>query len=355
MSFDIKKILPRPERVKSNFYNTYVVIALLCVVLAIVQTILAVLFYSQDYSKLALYSGVCVLIAGLIFNVNSRGRHLQAVLILQTTIYLFVVMYIYNLGWSAGFQYYFIVGIGILMLYPHPKIRLPILGALILLLTFIFLYLFKFQAVYSNVEFNYTLNLFNAICAMLALGLTNFYFRTNIVSLLKVLNISANTDLLTGLLNRRRMNMELQRHCKMSERYEQCNSLILVDIDHFKSINDTYGHSAGDSVLKDVSAIMYASIREADHIARWGGEEFLILAPFTHCKDAGLAAEKLRKKIAEHTFYVKEKPLKLTITAGVAELCAGQSIQDALTRADKLLYQAKDLGRNKVMVQSVPI
>jgi diguanylate cyclase (GGDEF)-like protein len=135
--------------------------------------------------------------------------------------------------------------------------------------------------------------------------------------------------------------MEMAR----SERYQSPLSLILFDIDHFKSVNDTYGHSAGDNVLKRLAKRVQANIRETDIFARWGGEEFVILAPGLFIMEAVQFAEKLRRNIEELDF---TKPQKITLSFGVAAFKKGDSSTILINRADEALYRAKENGRNQV-------
>jgi diguanylate cyclase (GGDEF)-like protein len=133
---------------------------------------------------------------------------------------------------------------------------------------------------------------------------------------------------------------------------DHSNSLILIDIDHFKDINDTYGHSAGDAVLKQFAQILKKRLRESDLISRWGGEEFLILAPFTDITNASQLAETLRKSVEEAVFTYEKQTIDIKITAGVTELISSKPIVESLKRVDKLLYQGKTDGRNRVVTRA---
>ena len=161
----------------------------------------------------------------------------------------------------------------------------------------------------------------------------------------KELEILSTTDKLTGLLNRRKMEKELNKELKRAKRYNQTFSLILIDIDFFKKINDTLGHQAGDILLIEISRLMRNTLRSSDLIARWGGEEFLVLCPNSNLTEAANLAERLRYFVENYDFSVGEK---VTISAGVAEY-KGQSLDDLINEADKNLYIAKRSGRNKVV------
>ncbi len=161
----------------------------------------------------------------------------------------------------------------------------------------------------------------------------------------KLLETQATTDALTGIYNRIKLNRSLTMEIARSERYQSPLSLIIFDIDHFKKVNDTYGHSAGDNVLKCLAKLIETNIRETDIFARWGGEEFLILAPGLSMVEAVKFADKLRNKIEEFDF---KNPQKITSSFGVASYKKGDSSTPLINRADAALYRAKESGRNQV-------
>jgi diguanylate cyclase (GGDEF)-like protein len=155
----------------------------------------------------------------------------------------------------------------------------------------------------------------------------------------------ANTDALTGLWNRIKFEEVAQQEINRSHRYAHPLSLLFVDIDHFKPINDEHGHITGDRVLVATSGLLRQQLRESDYLCRWGGEEFLILLTHTGPDKALEVAEKLRKKIAAAELIGDRK---LTVSIGVAELRRGDALSRLLSRADRGLYMAKSAGRNRV-------
>jgi diguanylate cyclase (GGDEF)-like protein len=157
---------------------------------------------------------------------------------------------------------------------------------------------------------------------------------------------TALSDALTGLPNRLCFQSHLTREIRRAERYGCRLSLILLDIDLFKKVNDTYGHQAGDEVLVELARIALSEMRESDICARWGGEEFVVLLSDTPLDGATVAAERLRKAIAERRFSVAGT---LTCSFGVSELRPEDSDTTLVARADKALYQAKESGRNRVV------
>ncbi len=166
------------------------------------------------------------------------------------------------------------------------------------------------------------------------------------------LRYQATHDVLTGLYNRRFVTEQLEQQVSQAIRYGMVCSLILIDLDHFKHVNDTYGHAAGDLVLQSIAKKLRGSARSSDVIGRWGGEEFLVVLPHTHVKDATVAANQWLKRVQEEPICLPDgQILHVSFSAGVGSLCAdkGKTVQtcidDTLEMTDRLLYQAKRKGR----------
>lgn len=155
------------------------------------------------------------------------------------------------------------------------------------------------------------------------------------------------TDPLTGLFNRRHMNQRLREEEARAARTQVPFSVISVDIDHFKRINDTAGHDAGDHVLRDLAQLLRDMVRTQDIVARWGGEEFLVVLPQTPLEGAFEVAERLRRAAEATLARGLEGIDTITLTAGAAEYAS--SVPDCLKLADVALYQGKAAGRNRVV------
>ncbi|RMF08086.1 MAG: PleD family two-component system response regulator [Alphaproteobacteria bacterium] len=163
----------------------------------------------------------------------------------------------------------------------------------------------------------------------------------------------AMTDAVTGLYNRHFMSSHLEALMSAAHKEKKPISLLMLDIDYFKQVNDEYGHSAGDEVLREFGKRIARNIRGVDLAARFGGEEFVVIMPDTDLDYARTVAERLRSEIEGHPFTVPgvATPISVTISAGVATLQAGAgSAQSLIDRADKALYEAKNNGRNQVVV-----
>jgi len=161
------------------------------------------------------------------------------------------------------------------------------------------------------------------------------------------------TDPVTGLGNRRHGEHELGQLVVRSSRHGHPLGLVLVDVDGFKSINDTHGHDAGDRALREVAKRMAACLRGSDTLARWGGEEFIVLLPDTEAAGVGQTAERLRRAVAADPFPVGGAAIELTISVGWADW-RGEDPGEFVLRADRALSEAKTAGRNAVRPEPAP-
>lgn len=159
------------------------------------------------------------------------------------------------------------------------------------------------------------------------------------------------TDALTGAYNRRHMDTEVGEAVERFTRYGTASSVLLVDIDHFKRVNDEFGHAAGDRALKEIAATMRQLLRKLDLVFRIGGEEFLVLLPDVKRGGAAEAAEKLRREVASVQFLPGSK---ITVSIGVGEIASGETRDQWIRRIDRALYDAKDSGRDRVVIAEAP-
>ncbi|MDN3919667.1 GGDEF domain-containing protein [Roseateles violae] len=174
--------------------------------------------------------------------------------------------------------------------------------------------------------------------------------RQELAEALQKIQALATRDELTGLLNRRHMQTLLEQERQRRLRSGQAFCLALIDIDHFKQINDGHGHGAGDAALREFASAAQQAIRGTDVLARWGGEEFVLLLTDTSMPPAQAAVERLRERIAALVVIQAGRALNLTISAGLTESLPQENLAQTLERADKLLYRAKAEGRNRVVV-----
>jgi diguanylate cyclase (GGDEF)-like protein len=162
----------------------------------------------------------------------------------------------------------------------------------------------------------------------------------------------ADTDALTGLLNRRAFNVFAEDAYQHFRRYKRGVAVLMIDIDYFKRINDTWGHAAGDEVIKAVGAQVGAAIRTTDKLARFGGEEFVVMLREVDPPTAWSLAERMRRQIADTPVDYRGSPVHVTVSIGVAIVSmSDRDTGDAVERADRALYGAKAMGRNRVVAE----
>jgi diguanylate cyclase (GGDEF)-like protein len=188
-----------------------------------------------------------------------------------------------------------------------------------------------------------------AMAEQVALALANLRLRETLKS-------QSIRDPLTGLFNRRFLEESLERECRRAARADRALSLLMLDVDHFKTFNDTFGHDAGDAVLREVGAVLRTFFRGEDVACRYGGEEFALLLADTPSEGAAQRADRLRHHVERLSLTFRRRPLgPLTISVGIASLPSHASTAESLLRlADQALYRAKHEGRNRVVVAQIP-
>ncbi len=177
---------------------------------------------------------------------------------------------------------------------------------------------------------------------------------SNSKELEKKLRDFAEHDALTGIMNRRMIENALKKDIERASRYNTPLSLLMMDIDHFKKVNDTFGHDIGDLVLKHLTSISKSNLREVDSFGRWGGEEFVVLLPEIDLKDVRVVAEKLRASIEKNPLIINDNE-KVSYTISIGGVVFSKSIESWETffkLADNALYQAKEQGRNQVCIST---
>jgi diguanylate cyclase (GGDEF)-like protein len=280
---------------------------------------------------------------------NRRGRSTTAMWMLTLEVSAHAVLAVTTLGWSSGFQYYLIPLIPFMMFNDRARTRIVMLACTVVLATFVALrWVAPFQlALPTALEaFKYA----NLFIPFLMLGLLSYYFRLASANVERTMTEIAQTDPLTGLLNRRRMEERLEEEAARFVGRGTNFSVVLADVDRFKLVNDEHGHDVGDRVLSGVARVFEGSLRFGDAVARWGGEEFLLLLPGTDLAAAEEVAQRLRATAEERLAAMGGLPRTLTITFGVSSFAPSPSIPACLKAADEALYQGKAAGRNRVVV-----
>jgi diguanylate cyclase len=173
-----------------------------------------------------------------------------------------------------------------------------------------------------------------------------------LTSVLEYINEVASEDYLTGTLNRRGMEEALEREFSRADRHNTSLCIAMMDIDHFKKINDALGHSTGDDALAHFAKVIKNVKRATDVLARYGGEEFIIILPNTEQEDAIKVIERVQRKLTKEFFMHSDERVVITFSAGVAQRIGEETPDEIIPRADAALYAAKNSGRNRVMAAS---
>jgi diguanylate cyclase (GGDEF)-like protein len=273
------------------------------------------------------------------------------------------VAYLFVYGWQASTEYeYLFRAFVVFNIYAfYLEVMRFYLPALLINSTIICLgiliYLFNFTTFTGELMWSYaildvfgftTLLFFGRSSHLLACDTHDLITRNK--KLIAKMDDLLDTDELTQQPNRRYFNAQLARFTELFKSNQEIFSLAVLDIDHFKKINDTYGHNIGDSVLTQLAGFVRAKIRNTDAFARYGGEEFVVLLPLTTTETAFNVLDKLRSQCADHEFKIGELKLRLTISIGVTGIKLQDSEMKIFKRADEALYKAKNDGRNRVVL-----
>jgi diguanylate cyclase (GGDEF)-like protein len=200
----------------------------------------------------------------------------------------------------------------------------------------------------------------NLIQGLLSFSLLGYFFEqavetaeNEIIQANQRLINMANTDPVTSMINRRVMMNRIEDEKAKVDRGGKPFTIIMVDIDNFKQVNDEYGHDGGDFVLIRLSERISYALRKTDLVSRWGGDEFLLMLPETRLADGKAVAEKVRNQIITTPFVYRELDIPVTMTFGVSECNANNSIASSIRKADQALYRGKQLGKNQVVAESL--
>jgi diguanylate cyclase (GGDEF)-like protein len=313
------------------------------------------MFTLLGYPRLAAFNVASVAIWIAAWLANRRGKSTLGMWLLTVEVVAHAVLAASTLGWASGFQYYLIPLIPFVMFNDRLGRR-----SVVVISAGVFAALIALRAVAPEVAAGggvgeggalaVVLRYANLAIPVFALALVTFYFRSASTSAERRMESMALTDPLTGLLNRRSMEQRLREAAHGFARSGRPFSVVMADVDHFKRVNDVHGHAVGDRVLRAIATLFGEGLRAHDAVARWGGEEFLLLLPETDVATAGEVAERLRAAaeagLADAAGVGIEQAV--TMTFGVAVLERGMRVAECLKRADEALYAGKEAGRNRV-------
>jgi diguanylate cyclase (GGDEF)-like protein len=349
--------------VKPEDYRFYLIMNFAAITGFVLHVAFIFLFLWLDVYYVAGLNILSCSIYLLIFFLNRKGFHDLAAMIGLMEVILHAILAVSVIGWQSGFQYY------VLSILPFIYLNVNWLGitkfsvVVLLYITFIgLMYYLRWHAPIVPIS-QVVLDIVNGVnIAALFLvysGLAYYYstITVRVEDRLKQANEKLETlaarDDLTGLLNRREMHSRLEYEISRCRLQGKNFSVVLGDIDQFKSINDRFGHHVGDHVLISLARVMRNTLRKGDQLARWGGEEFLLLLPDTELASGRLVAEKLREHIASTNFSWEGKPIFVTMTFGVSIFSQDCNFDDVLRKADHALIQGKAMGKNCVVVASL--
>jgi diguanylate cyclase (GGDEF)-like protein len=309
------------------------------------------MFALLGHTRLAAFNvgSVAIWIAAAV--VNRRGRSTLAMWLLTFEVLAHALLAVLTLGWASGFQYYLVPLIPFVMFNDR-------LGSATVagVSAGVFVALVALRAVAPEgltdevvaPALRYGLRYGNLAIPVLALALVSFYFRRASTIAERRMESMALTDPLTGLLNRRSMEQRLREAAHGFQRTGRPFSLVMADVDHFKRINDVHGHAAGDRVLRAVGTLLGERLRGHDAVARWGGEEFLLLLPETDLATARDVADRLRAAAEARLPDGAGVAQAVTLTFGVAVFDRPMRVDACIKKADEALYAGKASGRNRV-------
>lgn len=247
-------------------------------------------------------------------------------------------------GMAASMPYIVLPLLGLLSASARPIVVLALLATLLTIAgTLLSPHLLPLFVVLANRTMSITMIWIVTLIAMRHLAIGQ--------SLRASLEKQATHDPLTELYNRRYVFGFIENELKRYRRYGDRFSLILIDADFFKRVNDTYGHGAGDAALRHISDSCVRSVREADVVGRFGGEEFIIVLPRTSATEAAVVAERIRASLRQPGFKWQDRPINITLSLGIAEVGSdAASFDELLKSADSALYAAKRAGRDQVAI-----
>ncbi len=343
------------QEVDPDRFRVYTIIHYLSILGIVAHTLFIPLFLYLETPMLSAFNIFSVYVWVTARSANARGERDKAIALVTLEVVSHALFATFQLGWSSGFQLYLIPMIPFTIFNQKLTKRFLVGQTIVLLALYIWLYRYATHAPeWLSPALLYKVYLSNSFIVFLALGLLSFYFRQASLHSEGQLIEVANVDPLTKLPNRRHLLRVLKAEQDKSLSTGSGFVVAMGDIDHFKTFNDTHGHECGDEVLKQVARTLRTTVRDADVVGRWGGEEFLLILRTSDLEVATSAVERVRKVLAESLMEFESQSLTITMTFGVALFEPSGTIDDLLRASDDLLYQGKAAGRNTVMAQTPP-
>jgi len=316
------------------------------------------LMFALGADTAAEYNIVSILAAASCIILNRKGWHSTAFIIFYCNVNIHAYISTYYLGWDAGFFHYILLLAPLTFLNSTWSLRFKIVACTILTASFSNLFNDYHEQVYGQIfidpRFGHYLLYINTLTTVILYSAIGYYYSKAANESEQKLRTAqreaewiAHTDALTHIANRRAMTKIIEQEVSRSKRQNSTFMVALADIDNFKALNDEYSHEYGDSVLINVASTIQKNIREHDQVARWGGEEFMILLPDTNADEGMKLIERLRQTIAStaHIYRGREYP-GITMTFGLCQFNNNGNINDCIHHADRAMYRGKHQGKN---------
>jgi len=348
---------PKPntrELIQPRCYRFYLVMNWFSLISVFSHVLFSAVFAYLKLFDMAIYMAFATLLWIGIHLLNQRGIHKTAYLLGMLETFALCSLTSFALGWQSGFYLYILVGVLLTFVNSKLSTLVQILFGVFSAVLLVYLFTFSPPDPVLGVYDRY-LTAMNLIIMAVMLGFIGHYFEVSargaeaeLLSTNKALLNLATTDPVTNLINRRNMMLRIeQEREKLSMNYRPF-VLIMIDIDNFKHVNDEYGHDCGDFVLVAIAETISQAIRKQDQVARWGGDEFLVMLPETDLIGGGIVAEKIRNKILRTPFVFHDLTVPVTITLGVGLCERNTGIGVWIRKADQALYEGKQAGKNRV-------
>ncbi|MFZ5528603.1 MAG: GGDEF domain-containing protein [Pseudomonadota bacterium] len=311
------------------------------------------LFHWAGVEAMAIINVGSVLCYVWTFWLAHTGRIGLCWLVTAVEVVAHAILAVWVIGWASGFHFYILLVIPVAVITDFRPLALKVLvvsalTAIYLGMDMLLLRRDPLVALPNTVLDG--LHYFNVLGTVLILIFLAGYYHYLMSKAEANLRAMATTDPLTQLRNRRAVIEAIRDEELRMQRAQTQMSFVLCDLDHFKLVNDTYGHDAGDEVLKAVSRVLSDGVREVDHLARWGGEEFLLVLPGAGTQEAQMVAERLRQRIEALRVKVGHEELHISMTFGVSARHPDETSENTISRADQALYEGKHAGRNRVVL-----
>lgn len=312
------------------------------------------IFYVLDSFILAWFNVISVAMYISAYYLLKHRNNQLAVILIFTEVLVHAALGVVLIGWNSGFHYFLLLFIPALCL--SASRRIAVLTLILLFGYYVALSMLSWASnpiqPINSVALNFV-HVFNLSIVFGMFSYLSFFYLGTVKKAQKKLHEMATTDPLTTLYNRRHLSLLADIEVERAKKHKNAFCIMLIDIDHFKAINDTYGHDVGDKVLVCVADILIAKMRSEDIIARWGGEEFLIILPKVTVDEARASAERVQEALASYDWDSEVGfALQATMSVGISHYKEKEDLSEAIARADKALYLSKANGRNRIELEA---